>query len=408
MANKIQIRRSSANAAPTAGTLAKGELAWVDHGTGGGEGCLYIGDMTGAGAVVRTIGGTGTSAFADDLLSNSPLTGVPTAPTAATTTSTTQLATTAFVQQELLANGNPISQATDTDISGSQVGGAMLVWDGVDSWNDKSLTGDVTINAAGVTTVSTVAANSVNLGTDTIGNYISTITGTNNEITVSANGVESAAVTIGLPNDVTIAGSLTVNGTTTTVDSTTVVVADPIFSLGADAADNKDRGVVMKYNDGSSRLAWMGMDDSDGNKFKYIAQATNTSEVMSGVLGDAAFGNIDGTLTTASQTAITGLGTITAGTWNADIITSAYGGLGIDTSSSTGVGTVSGGTWSVASEMPVTLGGTGLQSVTAEGILVGAGTADMTVLTIGSVGQKLSVSAGGAPEWSDVMDGGTF
>ena len=405
MANTIQIRRSSANAAP--GTLAKGELAWVDHGTGGGEGCLYIGDMTAAGAVIRTIGGTGTSAFADDLLNNSPLTGVPTAPTAATVTDTTQVATTEFVQNVVAANGNPISQASDTDISGSQVGGAMLIWDGVDSWNDKSLTGDVTISSLGATTVNSVAANSVNLGTDTVGNYISTITGTQNEIAVSVNGVESAAVTIGLPNDVTIAGSLTVNGITTTVDSTTVVVADPIFSLGADAADSKDRGVVMKYNDGSSRLAWMGMDDTD-NKFKYIAQATNTSEVMSGSLGNAAFGTIDGTLTTASQTAITEIGTITAGTWNADIITSTYGGLGIDTSGSTGVGTVSGGTWSVASEMPVTLGGTGLQAVAASGILVGAGTADMSVLTIGSAGQKLSVSAGGAPEWTDTFDGGTF
>ena len=405
MANTIQIKRSSASSAPTG--LAKGELAWVDHGTGGGDGCLYIGDMTGAGAVVRTIGGTGTSAFADDLLNNSPLTGVPTAPTAATTTSTTQLATTAFVQQELAANGNPISQASDTDISGSQVGGAMLIWDGVDSWNDKSLSGDVTINSAGATTVNSVAANSVNLGTDTVGNYISTITGTANEVEVSVNGVESAAVTIGLPNNVTIAGNLTVQGTTTQVDSTVVTVADPIFTLGADAADSKDRGIVMKYNDGSSRLAWMGMDDGD-NKFKYIAQATNTSEVMSGALGNAAFGTIDGTLTTASQTAITGVGTITVGTWNADIITSAYGGLGIDTSSSTGVGTVSGGTWSVQSEMPVTLGGTGLAAVAANGILVGDGTNDMTVLTAGSAGQKLAIGAGGAPEWTDTFDGGTF
>jgi len=40
--------------------------------------------------------------------------------------------------------------------------------------------------------------------------------------------------------------------------------------------------------------------------------------------------------------------------------------------------------------------------------LVGAGTADMTVLTIGSAGQKLQVSSGGSPEWTDIMDGGTF
>jgi len=403
MANTIQIKRSSANAAPTG--LAKGELAWVDHGTGGGEGVLYIGDMTSAGAVVRTIGGTGTSAFADDILNNTPLTGVPTAPTAATTTSTTQLATTAFVQQELLANTNPISQASDTDIVNPSTA-QVLIYDGTNSWDNKSLSGDVSIGADGTATVNGVAANAVALGTDTTGNYVATLSNVDNNLNIQSSGTESAAVQIDLSSNVTISGNLTVQGSTTTVDSTVVTVADPIFTLGANAADSKDRGVAMKYG-AAAKFSWMGMDDTD-KKFKFIEDATNTGEVMSGSLGDAAFGSIDGTLTTASQTAITGLGTITAGTWNADIITSTYGGFGIDTSSSTGVGTVSGGTWSVQSEMPVTLGGTGLQAVTAEGILVGAGTADMTVLTIGSAGQKLMVSSGGAPVWSDEVDGGTF
>jgi len=403
MANTIQIKRSSANAAPT--SLAKGELAWVDHGTGGGEGVLYIGDMTSAGAVVRTIGGTGTSAFADDILNNTPLTGVPTAPTAATTTSTTQLATTAFVQQELLANTNPISQASDTDIVNPSTA-QVLIYDGTNSWDNKSLSGDVSIGADGTATVNGVAANAVALGTDTTGNYVATLSNVDNNLNIQSSGTESAAVQIDLSSNVTISGNLTVQGSTTTVDSTVVTVADPIFTLGANAADSKDRGVAMKYG-AAAKFSWMGMDDTD-KKFKFIEDATNTGEVMTGSLGDAAFGSIDGTLTTASQTAITGLGTITAGTWNADIITSTYGGFGIDTSSSTGVGTVSGGTWSVQSEMPVTLGGTGLQAVTAEGILVGAGTADMTVLTIGSAGQKLMVSSGGAPVWSDEVDGGTF
>ena len=56
MANTIQIKRSSANAAATG--LAKGELAWVDHGTGGAAGILYIGDMS-ASSAVRKIGGPG-------------------------------------------------------------------------------------------------------------------------------------------------------------------------------------------------------------------------------------------------------------------------------------------------------------------------------------------------------------
>ena len=406
MANTIQIKRSAGSSAPGASDLSKGELAWVDHGTGGGDGVLYIGDMTAAGAVTRVIGGTADSSYISDILNGTALTGVPTAPTAAVDTSTTQLATTAFVQNQITANQNPISQAGDTDISGTQSAGHVLIWDGNDSWDDKGLSGDVTMDKDGVTTVNSVAANSVQLGTDTTGNYISTITGTANEIEVSANGVEQAAVTIGLPDDVTITGNLTVNGTTTTVDSTVVTVADPIFTLGANLADSKDRGIAMKYG-AAAKFSWMGMDDGD-KKFKYIENAANNGEVITGDLGNAAFGQIDGTLMTASQPNITGVGTISAGVWNGDAIDAARGGFGIDTSGSTGVASVNSGTWSVSSEMPVTLGGTGHQSVTSQAILVGNGTNDMTVLAIGAAGQKLSVSSGGAPEWSDSVDGGTF
>ena len=42
-----------------------------------------------------------------------------------------------------------------------------------------------------------------------------------------------------------------------------------------------------------------------------------------------------GTLQTASQTNITGVGTLTAGTWNADIVAPLYGGTGLDGSSAT-------------------------------------------------------------------------
>ncbi len=401
MANTIQIKRSAASAAP--GTLAKGELAWVDHGTGGAAGILYVGDMTGAGAAVRKIGGPG---WGLELLANSTLTGTPTAPTVAQSVNDTTLATTAFVHAAVVANAVPISQASDTDISGLAAG-HVLLWDGTDSWDNKALSGDASIDKDGVVIVDGVAANSIALGADTTGNYISTITSASaNEIVVTNGaGAEGAAAVIGLPTNVTITGNLTVNGTTTQVDSTVVTVADPIFTLGANLADNKDRGIAMKYG-GAAKFSWMGMDETD-DKFKYIADATNTGEVMSGSLGNAAFGTIDGTLTTASQPAITGVGTIATGVWNGTAIPTEYGGTGQDFSASTGVISLSGGTASVASEMPVTLGGTGVQSVATGAILLGANTADMTALTVGSAGQHLTMVSG-APAWSDAVDGGTF
>ena len=405
MANQIQIKRSAGSAAP--GSLAKGELAWVDHGTGGADGCLYIGDMTAAGATVRTIGGTGSSSFVTDILNNTALTGVPTAPTAAASNNSTQVATTAYVDNQVLNATNAISQASDTDIvnpSSAQV----LIWDGTDSWDNKSLSGDVTIAADGTATVNGVAANSIALGTDTTGNYVSTIASANGDLVVANSGVEQAAVDLSLPNDVTIRGNLTVQGTTTTVDSTTVTVNDPVFVIGEQTA-GKDRGIEFKYDDGGTgKQGFFGYDDSAA-AFTFIEDATNTSEVFSGTAGNVIFGDITGTLQTASQPNITGVGTISAGTWQGDIIDAARGGFGIDTSASTGVASVSGGTWSVASELSVALGGTGRSALAAGALMYGDGTNAMTELAAGSANQFLQMNSGGtAPEWTDTMDGGTF
>jgi len=103
-------------------------------------------------------------------------------------------------------------------------------------------------------------------------------------------------VQIGLPDNVTVGGALTVtgnltvNGTTTTVNSTTTTVDDPIFTLGGDSApgsdDNKDRGIEFRWHNGSAaKVGFFGFDDSTG-RFSFIPDATNSSEVFSGTLGD--------------------------------------------------------------------------------------------------------------------------
>ena len=140
-----------------------------------------------------------------------------------------------------------------------------------------------------------------------------TLAATANETTVTESG---GTVTIGLPANVTISGNLTVGGTTTTVNSTTVTIDDPVFTLGGDTApgsdDNKDRGIEFRYHDGSSaRIGFFGLDDSD-SRFKFFTNATNSSEVFSGTVGDAEFATIYGTLGTAAQTNITSLGTLSA------------------------------------------------------------------------------------------------
>ena len=168
-----------------------------------------------------------------------------------------------------------------------------------------SLTGDVTgtseafDGSGNLSFATTIADNSVTLGTHTEGNYVATIAGTANEITVSGSGSENAAVTISLPddvtigNDLTVTGDLTVNGTTTTVNSTTVTIDDPIFTLGGDTApssdDSKDRGIEFRYYDSQARIGFIGW-DNDADKFVLLKNATNTNEVFSGTAADLTIG----------------------------------------------------------------------------------------------------------------------
>ena len=96
-----------------------------------------------------------------------------------------------------------------------------------------------------------------------------TIAGTSNEIETSASGT---TVTIGLPNDVTIAGNLTVSGTQTTVSSTTIEVADPLLSMATNnnTTDAVDIGFYGLYDTSGSQDLYSGLfrDASDSGKWK--------------------------------------------------------------------------------------------------------------------------------------------
>jgi hypothetical protein len=113
------------------------------------------------------------------------------------------------------------------------------------------------VDALGIQATS-VAADSVALGTDTTGNYVSTITGTANKITVSGSGSESANITLSLPDDVqiasdlTVAGNLTVNGTLTSLDTTNLDIEDNLFQLNAGLTGSPVNDSGMLINRGTA------------------------------------------------------------------------------------------------------------------------------------------------------------
>ena len=73
------------------------------------------------------------------------------------------------------------------------------------------LSGSATFDGSANATISaSIQANSVDLGTDTVGNYVASISGTSNEVEVTNGSGEGSTPVVGLPNSVTIATQLTV------------------------------------------------------------------------------------------------------------------------------------------------------------------------------------------------------
>ena len=224
----------------------------------------------------------------------------------------------------------------------------ILIGDGT-GFTAAALSGDVTMtNAGAVTIANTSVTNGMLAGsianaklsnssitvsdgsTTTAVSLGGTITfsGTSNEVTV---GESSGTITVGLPNDVTIAGDLTINGDTTTVNTATLSVEDPLIILanGNNSADSVDIGFYGLYDTSGSQDLYAGLfrDANDSGKFKLFkdlqAAPTTTVNVSGtgyavGTLVANIEGNVTGntsgtaaTVTTAAQSNITSLGTLT-------------------------------------------------------------------------------------------------
>lgn len=133
-----------------------------------------------------------------------------------------------------------------------------------------TLTGDVTgsgtvTNLGNLSFAATIQPDSVALGTDTTGAYIATVAGTANEVEVSGSGGETAAITIGLPNDVTITnnltvgGNLNVTGTINSVNTTQVNIVDNKINLNTDftGTPTVDAGVrVERGTSADTEILW--------------------------------------------------------------------------------------------------------------------------------------------------------
>ena len=176
-----------------------------------------------------------------------------------------------------------------------------------------TLTGDVTgsgtvTDLGNVSFAATIQPNSVALGTDTTGAYIATVAGTANEIEVAGSGGETAAITIGLPDDVTITnnltvgGNLNVTGTINSVNTTQVNIVDNKINLNTDftgtptvdAGVRVERGtstdveILWRESAGSSQSATTWGLTNDGTNYHSIARKWS-SDITTAVVSPYTF-----------------------------------------------------------------------------------------------------------------------
>ena len=149
------------------------------------------------------------------------------------------------------------------------------------------------------------------------GGTIGTV-GDPDSITIDSSGNVTAS------QNLTVTGDFTVNGDTTTVNTATLSVEDPLIILanGNNAADSIDIGFYGLYDTSGSQDLYAGLfrDANDSGKFKLFKdlQVAPTTTVNTGGTGYAVGtlvanieGDVTGTLQTAAQANVTSLGTLT-------------------------------------------------------------------------------------------------
>jgi len=275
----------------TLGVTGLSTLATVDVNGGAIDGTI-IGANTAAAITGTTI--TGTSLVG-------PLTG-----NAATAT---KLAT----ARSITIDGDVDASATNFDGTGDITLTTTLdtVNSDVGSFGSATAIPVLTVNGKGLVTAASTAAitTTLTVGADSGSNDAVALAsdtlnfaGTANEIetTVSDNQIQ-----IGLPNNVIVAGNLTVSGTTTTVNTTNMTVSDKLVELGngSTGSASGDSGLVIER--GNDANAFIGFDES-ADKFTvgtgtFTGASTGDLTITTGTL----VANIEGAVTGNASTATT-------------------------------------------------------------------------------------------------------
>jgi len=436
MATTIQIKRSTGSAAPATTDLVEAELAYSEDRSGSGAAAkLYISSINSGGSeVIQSVGGKyytdiidaaatantastlvkrdGSGNFAAGTVTFGSLSDGTITATAfvdednmasnSATLIPTQQSVKAYVDAQVTAQDMDVtsdSGTIDVDLDSESLtiaGGTGIstsasgttVTATLDntavtaaSYGSSAAIPVITVDAQGRITAATTAATSSTLtigadsGSDdtlTVGTDTFNFAGTANEVETT---VSNNTITIGLPNNVTIGGNLTVSGTTTTVDSTTLSVADPLIILGSgnNSSDAVDLGLYGLYDTSGSQDLYGGLyrDASDSGKWKLFKdnQAAPTTTVNTGGTGYA-------------------VATLVAHLEDSSVA-------------------ITGGSITGITDLVVADGGTGVSTFTSNGLLYGNGAGAIQSTAAGTNGY-IMYSNSGTPAWTNTLDGGSY
>lgn len=423
MANLIQIKRSAGTGAP--GALANGELAFSSL-----TDALYIGSPNGS---IVAIGG---ARFPGTLTANQAL--VTNATSYINEIRTANLVASAIYANGSFGSGGNILASNGTAVYWTSAGGGGTVTQ-VDSGSGLSggpITGTGTLavlaNSGIIANSSGVFANGAN-GISVTSDGINVLAGSDSGLFVNSTGTfivansglvaNATGLHIGSGNGIsvstdaiavnggstlvvnttgvhvnpvlsidslTLSGNLVVNGTTTTVDTTTLAVNDSIIELARNnTANTLDIGWYGQYSDDA------------GTTPRYTGFVWDTSQLLYEL-----FANTEVEPTTTVDTAGAGYSTATLKAFlNSSALTTNSTAVNITANGTVSVA-LTANTLALATALPGTSGGTGKATMTNHAILVGNSTNGFNELTLGTSGYVLQ--SNGTTLIYDVLDGGTF
>ena len=157
-----------------------------------------------------------------------------------------------------------------------------------------SFTGSFAGDGSGLTGIASTLAISGSTGNGTVSlkTQALSIVGTSLEVETSVSG---QTVTIGLPNDVTIGNNLTVtgdlfvNGTTTQVNTTELLVEDKFILLASGSATAGDAGIIIdRGSDAGGNVAY-GFDSATGRWGFQNGLVDTSNAIAIGTDGNSAF-----------------------------------------------------------------------------------------------------------------------